>query len=139
MNDLVLEPYAVRQVWSMRRPLEPGEWGALFAEYLSRLASACDAGAATRRSVIGHIKLLALFTGHEYLRVSAVSAVHPPTIAGAAPAGLAEVAVTLNVLVYGLPREQLASLTSGTAHAVAEAWAGTVHEQTPTESMHHAH
>jgi hypothetical protein len=115
----IFEPYALEQRWSAARPLDSGEWVALFGEYLALLADAC---AAVPASVIGHIKLLALFDGQEYLRVSVVSAAHPPTVTGAAPAGLSAITVTLNVLVYGLPREQLAALTAVTASEVAERW-----------------
>jgi hypothetical protein len=133
--ELIFEPHALRQRWSVASPLEPGAWAGLFGEYLTRLAAACtDAGPC----VIGHIKLLALFPGQEYLRVSVVSATHAPTVTGAVPAGLAEVTLTLNVLVYGLPHDRLAALTSATAADVAERWAATLEEQAPIGSAPHA-
>jgi hypothetical protein len=128
MSDLALEPYAVQQHWHLSRPLESGEWAALFGEYLQALANAC---ATAGSCLIGHIKLLALFAGHDYLRVSVVSAAHAPTVAGAVPAGLAEIAVTLNVLVYGLPRATIAALTTQTALALVERQGGAVREDAP--------
>jgi hypothetical protein len=140
MTGLVLEPYAIQQHWSTARPLEASGWAALFGEYLSQLASACaqaDVGPGASKPVIGHIKLVALFDGQEYLRVSVVSAAHPPTITGQAPPGLAAITVTLNVLVYGLPREYLAALTSVTVNEVAERWRATVSEQAPAATSEH--
>jgi hypothetical protein len=132
MTSLVLEPYAIQQRWSAGRPLEPGEWTALFGDYLAGLASACagsKTAAATQKAVIGHIKLLALFDGREYLRVSVVSPARAPTVTGAVPANLAEVTVTVNVLVYGLPFDTLAALTAVAAHEVAKHWGTVVTEE----------
>ncbi len=126
MTDLTLEPYATRQTWSASRPLEPEEWTALHTEYLADLARAC---VASGTCVIGHIKLLALFANQEYLRVSVVSAAHPPTVTGAVPAGTADMVITLNVLVYGLTHDRLAQLTSATAVQVAGRWDATVVEE----------
>ncbi len=126
-TGLTFEPYAVQQRWPAGRPLKPVEWAELFGEYLARLAGACTASAPC---IIGHIKLLALFPGQEYLRVSVVSATHAPTVTGAVPQGLVEVTVTLNVLVYGLPRERLAALTSSAAAEVADRWGTTVIDET---------
>jgi hypothetical protein len=133
VSDLALEPYAVQQHWHMSRPLEPGEWVALFGDYLQALANAC---ATAGPCLIGHIKLLALFAGQDYLRVSVVSGAHAPTVTGAVPAGLAEIAVTLNVLVYGLPRATIAALATQTALALLERQDGAVHEDVPGSSQH---
>jgi hypothetical protein len=139
MTDLILQPYAIRQNWSTPHPLEPEEWTALFCKYLSTLARACTDAAGPAPLVIGHIKLLALFAGGEYLRVSVVSPTHPPTVTGAAPAGLAEVETTLNVLVYGLPRDRLAALASGAAAEAPAGWAATVKEEAPAAAAPHRH
>jgi hypothetical protein len=127
MNDLLLEPYAVQQRWQMPAPLAGRDWETLLASYLAKLAHAC---AAAGPSVIGHIKALALFSDGGYLRVSAVSAIHPPTTDGWVPAGLAELSVTLNVLVYGLSRDVLNGLTRDIASALAASHAGLVIEDT---------
>ena len=123
MSDLVLEPYAVQQRWQMPAPLSGRDWPALLAAYLASLARACsEAGPC----VIGHIKALALFPDGGYLRVSVVSSTHPPTTDGQAPDGVAELAVTLNVLVYGLARDVLQKLSSDIAADLAATHAGRV-------------
>jgi hypothetical protein len=148
-----LEPYALQQRWSLPRPPAPAAWAALFSDYLAALARLCTeagtdesraghsrAGAnrAAVRVVIGHIKLLALFGEGEYLRVSVVSPRHAATVTGAAPAGLSEMPITVNVLVYGLPTERLAALTAAAAAEVAERWGATV-EDVPLPHHHHHH
>ncbi len=138
-----LEPYALQQRWTLPRTLAPAEWAALFSEYLAGLARMCaEAGghassdAAAARVVIGHIKLLALFDGGEYLRVSVVSPRHGATVTGGAPPGLSAMPITLNVLVYGIPTGRLAELTAAAAAEVAGRWDATV-ENLPLPHHHH--
>jgi len=145
-----LEPYALQQRWTLPRSLSPGEWAAMFSDYLAGLARLCaeaggqassDAAGRNRAAphvVIGHIKLLALFDGGEYLRVSMVSPRHGATVTGSTPSGLSEMPVTLNVLVYGLPAERLAGLTAAAAAAVAGHWGAAV-ETVPLPHHHHHH
>lgn len=125
----------------MPAALQPAEWTALFAQYLDRLARACDAAGKESASpvVIGHIKLLALFPGRAYLRISAVRAGDPPTVSGAAPKGLARVDTTLNALVYGLPAATLAAQAALIAVTTAQQWHGAVEEiraQTGEQDAH---
>jgi hypothetical protein len=129
MNDLRLEPYAAQQHWQMPAPLAGRDWQTLLVAYLAALAHAC---AAAGPAVIGHIKALALFPDGGYLRVSAVSATHPPTTDGRPPDGLAELTLTLNVLVYGIARDVLSSLTCDIASTLAAAHAGLVIEELPS-------
>jgi hypothetical protein len=126
MSAPVLEPYATRQRWQSGESLPGAVWQALFAEYLAALACACDAAGPC---VIGHIKALALFDNSDYVRVSAVSAAHAPTVDGCVPDGLSAVPLTLNVLVYGLPAATLHDLTWETAAALAQGRAVTVSEE----------
>jgi len=130
MSDLALEPVACRQRWTMPATLQPAEWTALFAQYLDRLARACDAAGQESATpvVIGHIKLLALFPGQAYLRISAVRAGDPPTVSGAAPGGLTRVDTTLNALVYGLPAATLAAQIALNAATLAQRRGGAVEE-----------
>ena len=118
----------------MPEPLAPETWVELLSSYLAGLAGAC---AAAGPGIIGHIKLLALFEAPHYLRISVVSAAHPPTVTGAVPFATEELAVTLNVLVYGLPHKTIAALTTGKAAALAAIRGGWVAEQPLAEGHEH--
>lgn len=109
----------------MPAPLTGDDWQNLLVSYLAALARACDAAGPC---IIGHIKMLALFPHGGYLRISAVSPVHPPSCDGHAPDGLNEISLTLNVLVYGLPAGRLQHLTRDTALTLALPRAGQVTE-----------
>ena len=143
MTAPTLEPYATQARWTAPAPLPGAEWQALFAEWqalfvdtLAAVARACEAAGPC---VIGHIKALALFDGGGYLRVSAVSATHAPTVEGRVPDDLATLSLTLNVLVYGLPAAMLHDITWKTAAALAQGQGLTVTLQ-PTETRSpHAH
>jgi len=136
VNAPTLEPYATQQRWQADEPL-PGEaWQALLVAYLAALARAC---AAAGPCVIGHIKALALFESGEYLRLSAVSAAHPPTVNGCVPDGLATISLSLNVLVYDLPAAILHDLTWRTAAALAQGRVLTVTEDAPSPPEDHSH
>ncbi len=141
MSELTLEPHAVQQRWRMPVPLTGRGWHELLIAYLAALARACTTGgssstagtsgpACSAGGVIGHIKLLALFPDGGYLRASAVSPTHPPTSDGQVPDGLDQLSLTLNVLVYGVPREVLATLTLEIASTLVAARAGQVSEET---------
>jgi hypothetical protein len=144
-GGLILEPYAVEQRWQTAAPLPGTAWQELLGAYLADLARACAAwhadpnpavGQPERRVVIGHIKALAIFPDGGYLRISAVSTAHPPTSGGQVPDGLAELKLTLNVLVYGLPRAAAQALAHDTALALATAHACQVTEE-DTHDMGH--
>lgn len=115
MAELSLEPYSAVQRW--RLSPAAGSPEALLAEYLETLARRCQAAG---ECVIGHIKALALFPERGYLRVSVVAADLPATLDGAAPPGCDRLEVTLNVLVYGLPRERIAQIVRQTAQSLAQ-------------------
>ena len=110
MNDLLLEPYAVQQRWQMPAPLAGRDWETLLASYLAELAHACTAaGAGHDRPHQGAGAFLG-WRLPSYQRREPRS--HPPTTDGRAPDGLAELALTLNVLVYGLARDVLSGLAA---------------------------
>ncbi len=121
MSEPTLEPFAVQQRWQLAAPQSGSWWQNLLSKYIARLASACASHEAgpEREPLIGHIKLLALFPDHGYLRISAVSPVHPVTCTGHVPDGLTELSLTLNVLVYGLRRNVLQKLTDDVAAELA--------------------
>lgn len=141
MSDLLFEPYAVQQRWSMPGPLPAQAWQALLSGYLEDLAGRCEAAGAEQggRVLIGHIKLLALFDANEYLRISAIKVGIPPTTDGRAPAGLKTMETTLNALVYGLPRTTLRDLAAAAAADAAGQWQGRVEDGPMTASEGHVH
>ena len=106
MAELILEPYAVNQRWSLSGDAD--KWETLISEYLETLARRCHE---TGKCIIGHIKALALFPNGGYLRVSVVSPTVPAGVEGSVPTDCTELVLTLNVIVYGLGRD-----ASGTDH-----------------------
>ena len=137
MSTPALEPYATQQRWQAGEPLPGAAWQSLLADYLAALARAC---AAAGPCVIGHIKALALFDTGDYLRISAVSATHEPTVDGCVPDGLSALSLALNVLVYGLPAARLQALTWETVVVLAQGSAVAVTEETRAgASTAHSH
>lgn len=134
MSDLTLEPYAAEQEWEMPAPLPGQVWQEMLTGYLAALACACTQAGP---SVIGHLKALALFAEGGYLRVSAVSAQHRPTVDGGVPDGLRTLALTLNLLVYGLPRATLERIARDEAASLAARHNGQVHVHTYDTTHHH--
>lgn len=121
MDELILEPYAVVQHWTLA--VAGGPWEKIIAAYLEELARRCQAAG---RCVIGHIKALALFPGGKFLRVSSVAAHLPASVDGAVPPGCTSLDLTLNVLVYGLERGRIEQIVQETARETAEGWKALV-------------
>lgn len=121
MAELILEPYAVKQRWSLSG--EAGRWEILIAEYLETLARRCHQAG---KCIIGHIKALALFPDGRYLRVSVVTSELPAGVEGSVPANCTELVLTLNVILYGLSREVLERISRETADELTKKWKGTV-------------
>ncbi len=121
MAGLILEPYAISQRWKL--PQAEGQWEARLAEYLENLARRCSAAGPC---VIGHIKALALFPEGGYVQVSVVGPALPASIQGHVPAGCTELALDLNVIVYGLAHDQVKRITRETADQLAAEWQGEV-------------
>jgi hypothetical protein len=116
MAEMILEPYAVKQRWSMNKAGN-NKWEAIIVEYLEDLAKrCCEAGA----YVVGHIKALALFDNGGYLRISVVDPFIPAILDGGVPVDCVELVLTLNVIVYGLKRDLLERITHGSAAALSE-------------------
>jgi hypothetical protein len=136
--ELVLEPYAVVQRWHL--PGADGHWEAILAEYLQTLAQRCSA---SRQTVIGHIKTLALFSDQGYLRISVVAPNRPASIEGKTPPGCIDLELTLNVLVYGLERTEIERITHAAANEVANRWKGVVdhnrNQSQPSHPSQHSH
>jgi len=120
MADLILEPYAVSQHWNLR---VDGQWEIILGEYLETLARHChEAGPC----VVGHIKALALLPAGGYVQVSVVSPTAPASVKGSVPAGVTELDLALNVVVYGLERDLLEHITRETAAHLSARWQGEV-------------
>jgi hypothetical protein len=132
MSNLVFEPYAAEQRWQMPAPLPGQAWQELLAQYLAALTRACTGAGPC---IIGHLKALALFPAGGYLRASAISAQHPPTVDGRAPDGLQALDLTLNLLVYGLPHTALERIATEEAATLAAQRGGQV--DTHTAAHHH--
>jgi hypothetical protein len=125
VGDLLLEPLAARLRWQLPVGLRMSEWVELLRAYLDTLAARSTAAGPY---VIGHIKALATLPAGGYLRGSSVSPAHPADVAaeGAWPADCAELDMTLNLIVYGLPFELARSIATRSAEEVALARGGTV-------------
>lgn len=119
MSALSLEPFAARVYFSTQANLPAGEGQKVLAEFLETIAGRCDAGGDT---VIGHIKAIALFADDTYFRVSVVSAQHAAETDGNTLADITDAKITLNVLVYGLPRNQLQKIVQDSTTNVGKAW-----------------
>jgi hypothetical protein len=132
LAEIILEPYAVRQCW--RLPGADPDWQGFLGEYLSELARVCQSSG---RVVIGHIKALAVFQQGGYYRVSVVRADLPVTSEGSIPAGIHDLELTLNLIVYGLSREHLTEVTQSVSAELAIKFAGQVNTQPQPENHHH--
>lgn len=137
MTDLHLHPLAARLTWRFPAPLAPDACAALLADAVGAVARACQAAGP---AVIGHIKALAVLPGGGYLRASAISATHPVDFEAHQASGeaLAELAVTLNAIVYGLSPEVIGGIIAGQIGQLVEARGGSMHVETISES-HHTH
>jgi hypothetical protein len=121
MAELILEPYAVSQHWSL--PQADSKWEALLCEYLESLARRCNEAGLC---VIGHIKALALFPDGGYVQVSVVSPRLRANVKGSVPTNCTELELALNVIVYGLERALIEQITRETAAHLANQWKGEV-------------
>jgi hypothetical protein len=132
LAELIFEPFAARLRWTLPQPENGDVWAAVVSTYLHALAGRCqEAGPC----LIGHIKSFAPLPGG-FLRVNTTRAGTPPDAEAKSSGPCAELTLTLNVLVYGLPAETLASLASGTATEVASARGGTVTLENPHQHHH---
>ncbi len=99
-----LTPYTAKVHFLFKQCIS-GELGqAILSSYLENITKQCHG---IKGCVIGHIKALVIFSEQEFLRISTVSVNHPADITGTIPNNLNEVELTLNVLVYNVPMENL--------------------------------
>ncbi len=115
MDELTLEPFAARLRWTLPRPRDGQVWSVMVAAYLEDLARRCEESG---RCVIGHIKSFAELPGG-YLRANTTGTRAPPDTEVRSSGECSELLLTLNVLVYGIPSSDLASLVTQAAADVA--------------------
>ena len=123
MADMILEPFAAHLFFAFPDPKRIGEWTEILMRFLETSAMLCEESGPC---VIGHIKGLALLNGNRYVRVSVISPSLPAQVETNASGDLAEMTVTLNMLVYGLSKKGLEGIVKETAAGTGTAWCGRV-------------
>ena len=123
MAALIFEPLAAHLHFSL--PDSPGisKWAEILTQFLETLAKLCRNSGPC---LIGHIKGLALLGDSSYVRLSVISASLPAQIETNASGDFSEMTVTVNMLVYGLPRKTLEGILEGTAALPCSPWSGKV-------------
>ena len=123
VTPMILDPFAVHVRFSADCLLPEQQWRDHLAKFLESIACRCDASGP---SVIGHIKALALFDDHRYLRASVVSSRHPADLDGNPPGAFRQMEITLNVLVYGLKRSAIESLVAEAGVEIEQSFDGSI-------------
>ena len=123
MNDMNLEPYAVRLVFKSRDEKGSNDWANVVSTFMEALAHSYTAA---RPTLIGHIKCFAQSPGSGFMKISVVDTRHGAEITGAISDQAQELEVSLNVLVYGHKREKLERLTLETITANGKPWSKMV-------------
>ncbi|MCR3922578.1 MAG: hypothetical protein NUK65_08710 [Firmicutes bacterium] len=138
MEGLGLEPYAgsLRWYFHQEQPLE--DWQALLLQFLEQLGLACTAG---DKRVLGHIKCLARLSPGGYIRGSKISVAYPADVEvkGNTATSFAEMQLTLNILVYGLPHHETQLIVQTVGSAIAASQQGKIEILTTTSHHEHQH
>ncbi|MGC9964918.1 MAG: hypothetical protein ABSE08_05900 [Syntrophobacteraceae bacterium] len=136
MADMILEPFAAHLFFAFPDPKRIEEWAEILMRFLETSAMLCRESGPC---VIGHIKGLALLNGSRYVRVSVISPSLPAQVETNASGDLAEMTVTLNMLVYGLSKKCLDGIVKETATRPGTGWSGrvTVEPVAPTTTRNH--
>jgi hypothetical protein len=138
VSKLHLHPLAATLHWQLPTVLPVEGWASLLKDYVSALAGACES---TGPVVIGHIKALALLPDGGFVRASAISATHPvdAEIQAKNNDELQELALTVNVIVYGLPFDIARKIVIENAQKLIEIHSGNLVIETITEEGTHSH
>lgn len=107
MNNMELEPFAVRLHVSMPKAMTGDAWKRMLAGFMEKLAEKCME---TGPCVIGHIKAMALFNGEAFLKISVVDSIHPADVSGNVPMSTEICQLDLNLLVYGIRKTVLSQI-----------------------------
>ncbi|HZK23996.1 MAG TPA: hypothetical protein VFC74_01265 [Oscillospiraceae bacterium] len=121
MEGLGLEPYAAIISWSLQQEQPLEVWQTLIAEYLEQLGQVC---AADDKRILGHIKCLVRFPAGGHLRGSKVSVAYPADVEfkEKETAAYANIKLTLNILVYGLPNQEAQKVVRNVGSVLAANW-----------------
>lgn len=138
MSTLSLHPLAATLRWRLPTALPAEAWASLLKDYVSALAGECQS---TGPMVIGHIKALALLPDGGFARASAISATHPIDTETQVKNNLElqELALTVNVIVYGLPFDTARNIVLENAQKLIEACEGNLVVETIMEEGTHSH
>ena len=136
MSEMILEPLAAHVRFIAPAPRQIQDWTGILKDYFKTLATLCDLAGPC---VIGHIKGLALLPAGGYIRVSAVSASMPVQIETNVSGDFAELTITLNMLVYGLPGKSLEGIAESAAARLEEAKGLKLTVIATTQSDHSTH
>ena len=120
---MLLEPFAAHLFFAFPGPKSIKEWTEILMRFLETSAMLCRESGPC---VIGHIKGLALLNGDRYVRVSVIIPSLPAQVETNASGDLAELTVTLNMLVYGLSKKGLEGIVKETAARPGTGWSGRV-------------
>ena len=121
MDDLKLEPYAV--VLNFAFPEIQNRWEELLSQFLIDIAKESTKSG---KAVVGHIKTLTTFPDKQFFRMSVIAPNISPTMEGQIPPDSTELEITLNVLVYVIPRAELEKITRSKADEFAHEWQGKI-------------
>lgn len=125
MDDLKLEPYAV--VLNFAFPDIQDRWEELLSQFLISIAIETTK---PEKAIVGHIKALAVFPENQFFRMSVIAPNIPPTTEEEIPYGRIELEITLNVLVYGISKNEIEKITRSKADEIACEWNGKIILQT---------
>ena len=137
MAELELEPYAASVHWHFAAARPPETWQQMLTAFLDNLGMACTADS---KCVLGHIKFFARLPHGGYLRGSKLSPHYPADLevkGGTSP--FAQLQMSLNVLVYGLPLQEAQQFVRQVGTAAAAEAGGEMEIFTAQAEHQHEH
>ncbi len=123
MSGMILEPLTAYIRFFLPSPKQIQEWTEILKRFFKTLATLCHKSGPC---MIGHIKGLALLRSDDYVRVSVIDPSLPAQVETNASGDLAELTITLNMLVYGLSRKSLEGIVKEAAAKPGTVWSGRV-------------
>ena len=123
MAQLNLHPCAVQMTWLSDGPLNGGDWENVLRKFFIKLGENCIDGGGT---LIGHIKGIATIADSPCLQLSLVSLNQPVSVDGSVPDATDKLQMTLNVLVFGMPADDVLSALRKSRNQVVTLWHGDI-------------